>query len=170
MSETDEAERRLADSLNEIRQRLAKANLKYIEAGPFGMGGGVAIAWSETFFAMLSVARYLDQQFNITYGVLRNINQDRQGALECCNLHNQQLTSYPAYLHDADNGWDIIQQNVLPLQILREAPQFVLGFYLGGSSKIVDNLRTQAVERGLGGEPYRWNDEDVNRLLAKSLI
>jgi hypothetical protein len=170
MSEIQDAERRVAGSLNEIRQTLTRAGLKYVDADRFVMGGGVAVAWSETFFVMLSVANFLDEQLNITYGVLRNINQDRLAALEYCNLHNQNFSAYPAYLHDAENGWDILQQNVLPLQILRESPQFVLGFYLGGSSQIVDDLRAKATEVGLGGEPYRWNEEDVNRLLAKSLM
>jgi hypothetical protein len=170
MSEIQDAERRVAGSLNEIRQTLTRAGLKYVDSDRFVMGGGVAVAWSETFFVMLSVANFLDEQLNITYGILRNINQDRLAALEYCNLHNQNFSAYPAYLHDAENGWDILQQNVLPLQILRESPQFVLGFYLGGSSQIVDDLRAKATEVGLGGEPYRWNEEDVNRLLAKSLM
>ncbi len=170
MSEIDEAQQRVAASLNEIRQTLTQAGLKYIDAAPFVMGGGVAVAWSESFFAMLSVANFLDQQLNITYGVLRNINQDRLAALDYCNRHNQNLAAYPTYLHDAENGWDVLQQNVLPMQVLRDAPQFVLGFYLGGSSQIVDELRAKAVEQGLGGVPYQWNDEDVNRLLATSLM
>jgi hypothetical protein len=170
VSEIDEAQQRVAVSLNEIRQALTQGGLKYLDAGPFVMGGGVAVAWSDTFFAMLSFGNFLDQQLNITYGVLRNINQDRLGALEYCNLYNQNFAAYPTYLHDAENGWDVLQQNVLPMQVLRDAPQFVLGFHLGGSAQIVDDLRAKAVERGLGGVPYRWNDEDVNQLLAKSLM
>lgn len=170
LTEIDDAKRRVAASLDEIRRALAAAGLEYVEAGSFVMGGGVAVAWSEAFYAMLSIANFLDQQLNITYGVLRNINQDRLAALEYCNVHNQNFSAYPTYLHDAENGWDILQQNVLPLQLLREAPQFVFGYYLDGSSQTVDDLRAKAVERGLGGEPYRWNSEDVKRLLAKSLM
>jgi hypothetical protein len=169
LSQIDEAEHRVAASLNEVRQMLTAAGMKYVDAGPFVMGAGVSVAWSETFFAMLSIGRFVDEQVNITYGVLCNINKERQGALEYCNSHNQNLAAYPIYLHDAVSGWDILQQNVLPLQILRDAPQFVLGFYLSGSSQIVDALRTKAAESDLGGEPYRWNEEDANRLLARSL-
>ena len=102
------------------------------------MAAGIGVAWSETFYAVLSVANFLDHRFNITYGVLRDISQERQGALECANRHKLNLAAYPAYLHDGENGWDIVQQNVLPLQVLRDAPDFVLGFYLGGSSQVVD--------------------------------
>jgi hypothetical protein len=170
LSDIDDAERRVAASLDEVRRTLSAAGVKYVDAGGFVMGSGVAVAWSETFYAILSIANFLDQQLNITYGVLRHINQDRLAALEFCNLHNQNMAAYPTYLHDAENGWDILQQNVLPLQILLEAPQFVLGFYLDGSSQTVDDLRAKAAERNLGGEPCRWNSDDVHRLLAKSLM
>lgn len=170
MDEIEQAEARVAESVDEIRRTLASAGLQYVEAGRFVMGSGVAVAWSETFFAMMSVGNFLDQQLNITYGVLKNIERNRTTALEFCNRHNQDLSAYPTYLHDAENGWDILQQNVLPMQVLRDAPAFVVGFYLGGSSQIVDDLRSNAREAGLGGEPYYWNEEDVQRLLAKSLM
>ncbi len=170
MSEIEDAERRVAGSLNEVRQALTVAGIKHVDVPKFVMGGGVAVAWSDDFFAVMSVANFNDQEIKITYGVLRNINQDRLSALEYCNLHNQNFVTYPTYLHDAENGWDIILQNVLPLQILRDSPEFVVGFYLHGSSEVIDDLRTKAAELGLGGQPYRWNDEDASRLLAKSLM
>lgn len=170
MDEIEAAEQRVAVSLNEIRHALSAAGLKYAEPGPFVMGGGVAVAWSETFYAMLSIANFLDQQFCITYGVLRDIERDRRAALELCNRHNQNLAAYPVYLHDAENGWDIVQQNVLPMQVLRDAPGFVFGFYLSGESVIVDELREKAAEAGLGGRPYTWDQEGIQRLLARSLL
>lgn len=45
-----------------------------------------------------------------------------------------------------ENGWDILQQNVLPLQVLREAQQFVVGSYLGGSTQVVEDPRTEAYQ------------------------
>jgi hypothetical protein len=170
VSELDDAERQAALAIEEVSRVLTQAGLSYVDPPPFTMGKGVAVGWSEDHYAMLSVGMFAEQQLNITYGVLRNIDQNREAALEYCNLHNQSVAAYPVYLHDAANGWDILQQNVLPMQVLRDAPQFVIGYYLSGSSEVVDSLRTAAVERGLGGQPYRWGEEDVGRLLAKSLF
>lgn len=170
MSELEDAELRASAAIDEVRHVLTQAGLSFVDPPPFAMGKGVAVGWSEDHFAMLSVGMFAEQQFNITYGVLRNITQNREAALEYCNLHNQNLAAYPVYLHDAANGWDILQQNVLPMQVLRDAPQFVVGYFLSGSSEIIDTLRATAVDRGVGGEPYRWSEDDVGRLLAKSLF
>lgn len=170
MDDIEAAEQRVQATLNEIRQALTAAGLKYVDAGHFVMGAGVAVAWADGLYALLSVANFLDNQFSITYGVVRDIHMDRPAALELCNRHNQNIAAYPAYLHDAQNGWDILQQNVLPLQVLRDAPQFVFGFYLTGNPQIVDGLRSQAVAAGLGGQPYRWDQENLGRLLPRSLL
>jgi hypothetical protein len=170
VGEIEDAQVRVARSVDEIRSALASAGLKYVDVGGHFMGTGVAVAWADTFFAVLSVANFVDQQFSITYGVLRDVQRDKPIVLEYCNQHNQGFAAYPVYLHDAENGWDILQQNVLPMQILRDAPDFVLGFYMGGSSQVVEDLREKASEVGLGGLPYQWTEEDAGRLLARSLI
>ncbi len=170
MDGVEKAEQRVAVSLAEVKNAVRAAGLTFVETNKFVMGAGIAVGWTENFYAMLSIANFLENQLNITYGVQRDISADRLAVLNLCNIHNQNLTAYPVYLHDAEAGWDILMQNVLPMQVLRDAPEFVFGYYLRGESVVVDELRQKIVQVELGGHAYAWNEGDVNRLLARSLL
>ncbi|MDZ7733891.1 MAG: hypothetical protein U5R31_13245 [Acidimicrobiia bacterium] len=81
-----------------------------------------------------------------------------------------ELRRVPNARHDAEVGWDILQGNVFPIEMLRRwPPDEITRYYLGGVTQIIDSYRHAAVEQGLGGEPYHWNESDFNRLLIRSL-
>jgi len=104
----------------------------------------------------------------ITAGVLRDINQDRLTVLTMCNARNQGTTAYPFFLHDADSGWDILIQQTFPVQLLLDVPQF-FSACLRGVPDAAEEAQEEFLDGNVGGRPYHWNLEDLERLLLRSL-
>jgi hypothetical protein len=104
----------------------------------------------------------------ITAGVLRDIHQDRLTASTLCNARNQGTTAYPFFLHDANSGWDILIQQTYPLQLLLDVPQF-FSACLHGMPDAAEEAQEEFLNASIGGQPYQWNMEDLERLLLRSL-
>lgn len=157
--------------LERIKVAVAQAGLKYLELSSTPFGVGVGIAWSEFDFVVLSVlGGGSENQLMITSGVLRDIKQDRLAVLDACNRRNQNNTAYPFYLHDAEVGWDILVQLTFPIELLLDAPPFFAAS-MTNLPQVAQMARDDFVAKwSLGGEPYRWNDDDVKRLLIRSLL
>ena len=155
--------------LERVKLLVHQVGLKYIElpAGPFAVG--VAVAFGETDYDVLSVgAGGNENQLAITCGVLRDIDQDRQAALDACNSKTRDCPAYPFYLHDASAGWDINVQQLFPVDLLTGEPQF---FYnsVRNLPIVTERAREEfATDQSFGGTPYRLNDEDLTRLLIRS--
>jgi len=157
--------------LERIKVAVSQLGLKYLDLVPAALGVGIGIAWGETKYVVLSIAGGGNEnQLMLTSGVVRDVKQDRLAVLDACNRRNQNNSSYLFYLHDAEAGWDILLQNTYPIELLLDVPPF---FQAAVTSlpRVTEEARTQfAEEWSFGGEPYRWNDEDVARLLLRSMI
>ena len=133
------------------------------------VGVGIAIGFGETQYVILSVMGGGESQLYITSGILRDIKQDRLAALSLCNDIVKNNPSYPIYLHDAPMGWDILVANVFSIRMLFESPTFFVNA-VRGLPIVADNVRPKFWEANLGGQPFNWNIEDLNRLLLVSML
>ncbi len=163
---------------NTVRQRVAelgemigKLGLQYSPLPEHSVGAGHAIAFREDVACVASCSMYLGDQFSITWGINRDVDQDRLKVLDACNRHNQDHPAYPMQLHDAIASWDTLLVLVFPLQLFRAEPDFIQAWQLNpGFCDFVDQARETLNEAGVGGTPYQWNPDDMNRLLSRSLI
>ena len=108
-------------------------------------------------------------QLNVTSGILRDIKQDRLTALSLCNGMVRDNPAYPIYLHDAPMGWDILISNIFSIRMLFESPTSFANA-VHALPQVADNVRPKFLEAGLGGQPFNWNTEDLNRLLMVSML
>ena len=153
--------------LERIKGLVGQLDLNYQDIRPSPLGVGIGIAWSETRFVVLSVPMTATLLF-ITSGVLRDIDKDPLSALTMCNARNQGTTAYPFFLHDADSGWDILVQQTHPIQLLFDVPQF-FSACLRGVPDAAEEAQEEFLDGKIGGRPYHWNLEDLDRLLLRSL-
>lgn len=160
-----------AGQLERIKVAVSQLGLKYVDLAPVTFGVGIGIAWGDTEYVVLSIAAGGNEnQLMMTSGVLRDVKQDRLAVLDACNRRNQSNSSYLFYLHDAEVGWDILLQHMYPIELLLDVPPFFQAA-VTGLPRETQEARTQfAEEWSFGGEPYRWNDEGVARLLLRSMI
>jgi hypothetical protein len=160
-----------AGQLERIKVAISQLGLKYVDLAPATFGVGIGIAWGETEFVVLSIAGGGNEnQLMMTSGVLRDVKQDRLAVLDACNRRNQNNSSYLFYLHDAEVGWDVLLQNTYPIELLLDVPPFFQAV-VTSLPRETQEARTQfAEEWSFGGEPYRWNDDGVARLLLRSMI
>lgn len=135
---------------------------------PFGVGFGVA--WSETRFSVVSATYEETVPFAyVTAGVLKDVPRTRQALLEVCNSLTRDNPAFPAFLHDAEEGWDVLFSARVPVEVLMSQLQYfrLLLEYGPGSAEL-------ALERfAAGGIPttgrHTWS-EDVPRLIMRSVI
>lgn len=156
-------------TLERIKSLIAQVGWKYIELPEAPIGVGIAIAFEGTQYVVLSVSYSLEDQLNITSGILRDIQQDRLTALGLCNSMVRDNPAYPIYLHDAPMGWDILVSNLFPLRVLFESPTFFANT-VRGLPLVAENVRPKFLEAGLGGQPFNLDMENLNRLLAVSML
>lgn len=155
--------------LERLKVVVSQLGLNYYElpACPFGLG--VAIAESETRFVLLSV--FFEPGVGVAYttsGVLKNVEHDRPRVLEVCNARTRDNPLFPIYLHDADEGWDILASQRLPIDLLVNNPQF-LEEHIQAYRVIIEKALPAFQEAGVRGERHKWS-EDLPRLLVRSLI
>lgn len=156
-------------TLGRVKSLTTQVGWKYIELPepPMPIGVGFAVAFEGTQYVVLSVNYSLENQLNITSGILRDIQQDRLTALDLCNGMVRDNPAYPIYLHDAPMGWDILVSNVFPVRMLFESPTFFANT-VRGLPLVAENMRPKFLEAGLGGQPF--NLENLNRLLMVSML
>lgn len=159
-------------SLDRVKSLASQVGLKYVELprpeAPVGVG--IAMAFGEMRYVVLSIMGGGNEgQLNLTAGVLRDIRQDRDSALTLCNGMVRDNPVYPIYLHDAQIGWDVLVSNVYPIQLLIDNPTFFANA-VRALPIVADDARSKFAEAGLGGQPFRWNDEDIARLLIESMM
>jgi hypothetical protein len=141
-----------------------------MEILPGPLGVGIAMSWGETAFLVLTVLGYGNENhLYLTCGALRDIQQDRLSALDACNRLHQADASSTFYLHDAELGWDILAQQTFPVQLLLDVPQFFANS-CSNLPIVTEQGRKQFGDRNLGGSPYRWNSEDLQRLFIRSMM
>lgn len=157
-------------TLERIKSLTAQVGLKYIELPEAPVGVGIAVGFGENQFTVLSVMGGGNEgALNLTAGVLRDIQQDRLKALDLCNGLVRDNPAYPTYLHDAQIGWDVLVGNMYPVSLLIEVPTF-FATSVRALPKMADSIRSEFVEAGLGGQPFHFDDDGLQRLLLVSMF
>ena len=171
MDELEEWEAAARRTIGVIDQTLAHLGFNAVDlTGPGLIGLGRAVGWPDDKYCMISVGLGgSETMVNVVNGVLRDIRQDRMPALEACNRLTRDNSTFPCVLHDAEAGWDILLSQRLPISVFALDPDF-LKTCLEAQLMIADSIREDLEIVSLGGNRYRWNDDDVNRLLIRSLL
>lgn len=157
-------------TMERIKALTTQVGMTYVELPEVLAGVGIAVRFGETQFTVLSVMGGGNEgQLNLTAGVLRDIQQNRLEALALCNSLVRDNPAYPTYLHEAQVGWDILVSNMLPVSLLIQVPLFFTAS-VRALPQMADSIRPEFVEAGLGGQPFHWNEDDLNRLLLVSIM
>jgi hypothetical protein len=164
---------RLAESARQLRRLsdiASNLQLKCHAIPPPNsfLGTGFGLAWSDEEYVIVSVPGGSNSfSAYLTSGVFRDINKNALPALELTNSLTQSNLAFPAFLHDAEAGWDILMQQSYPVQLLDDVPQFFFSC-LRSLAAAALNARHGFADRDLGGQPYRFTSADVQRLLLRA--
>ncbi|MGH3159141.1 MAG: hypothetical protein ACRDNF_21570 [Streptosporangiaceae bacterium] len=157
--------------LGRIKVLLNNAGLKYYDIPNDLFGAGVAVGFGENEYIILSVmGGGMESHLLLTCGILKSIKQDRLAALEACNSFNKSNTAYPVFLHDAKTGWAIIMQQTLPIDVLVESLEYFATLVRSLPQIAKDYRNTLGEDQQLSGQPWVWNDEDLDSLLIRSML
>lgn len=166
----DEFRAAAQSNLDRLKATVAGTlGLTFLELEPALFGVGIAIGFGDLDFVVVAVAGGGNEhQVSISCGVLRDIRQDRLLALHECNRLTVNNPAYPFYLHDAEMGWDVLVTVTFPLRLLLATPDF-LSVIVRGLPGVAAEGRAQLLAEGVGGVPYRWERNDLQRLLLRSM-
>jgi hypothetical protein len=151
--------------LGRIKMLVDRAGIRYITLAETSWSLGVAVAWGETDIIVVSIPTGTPHYAYFTQGLLKNVVQDRLAALEGANNRTCENPEFPVFLHDADNGWDILLQQTYPVQLLTEVPAFFESRLQ--TTEVAASIRAE-LQPSLGGTPYRFEDTDLARLLMRA--
>lgn len=96
-------------------------------------------------------------------------DRDSSVVLNACNDLTGNNPAFPTFLHDAEIGWDVLIQNSFPVQLLVDVPEFFFSC-VSALPSAANDARVTLVDLGIGGNPYRWNKHDVDRLFVCSFV
>ena len=153
----------------QMGSQYSQLELQYVELPENPLGIGIAVTSGGAYYSVISILMSTQGQFNITSGILRDIQQDEVSALRLCNKMVRDNPAYPIFLHDAPIGWDILVETTLPTALLFDSP-LVVANTTYGLPRIAEAARPAFLEANLGGRPFNWDSEDINRLLLVSLL
>ncbi len=155
--------------LDRIRALAPRCGFRPVTLPDSFRGAHLAIVLDESVYVALSLEFGMDVLF-VTSGVLRDVTDDRLTALQACNALTRSRPAFPCFLAPADGpyGSDVILQQGHPLSLVHEAPGF-FKFSVETMSSVTAKMRERLESEGLGGAPYRWNDEDIHRLTIRAL-
>ena len=156
-------------SLSQVRKLAAQAGLAYVDLDENPAGVGIAIELGEQCVVLSVIAGGSEEQLYITTGVLRDVSRDRTAILDLCNDMVRDNPAYPIYLHEDEHGWDVLLSNVFPIEMLAALPEFFQNS-VRTLPEVAAVARNRFVEAGLDGQPFRQSEEDLNRLLAESIL
>jgi hypothetical protein len=156
-------------TLERIKILTTQVGLKYVELPESPVGVGIAVPFGGTQYTVLSVMAGMEGKLNIASGILRDIQQDRLTALDLCNGMIRDNPAIPIYLHDAPMGWDILVPILFPIHVFFESPTFFANI-VRALPLMADKARPKFLEARLGGQPFNWDIENLNRLLAVSML
>jgi hypothetical protein len=156
--------------LDRLQEAVRAIGLKTgeVRETPFGVGFGVA--WSDTRFSVVSATYEETVGFiYVTAGVLKAVPQARRPLLEVCNGLTRDNPLFPAFLHDAEAGWDVLLSARSPVEVLMSQPAFfrLLLEYGPGTAELA--LERFAAEGISTAERHTWS-EDVPRLIIRSVM
>jgi len=171
-----------------VKQMVAATGQTFVELDPSPVGVGLALAWSDSQFIVLSIqGGGNEQQLFLTSGVLRDIGPIGEpclAALMACNRKTADNSAFPFYINELrgleaighevspEAGQDVLIQQRYPLQLLIDVPPF-FEYCISRESLPAETDRARnefAATSEIGGTPFSWNPEDVTRLLNRSLL
>jgi hypothetical protein len=162
------------DIFTEAKEQIDAVRQWAVERGyacsPLPSHAGCAnlgIPLGETSFAALSIMPGTPSLY-LTAGVLHEIRENRRAALEAANSWTRGNPDFPCFFADAPDGGDLIIQVKFPLQVLNDAPDFVQ-WCIENLELVTSRLRDTATDLGVGGQPFRQVDGDIQRLLVRGL-
>lgn len=158
-----------AGRLREIEQALVSADLRYIQLPESPFGVGLSVSYGNDRYSIISI-NYGEAPYNafVSSGVLRDVHQDRAVLLDACNTATRNNPAFPVFLHDAENGWDVIASSGFPIHLLARNPGFLREYLNAQACELVAQQREVLQGLGVGGVPY--TAEDFPRLLIRSLL
>jgi hypothetical protein len=154
--------------LSVVERLLNELGLAFTPIPDAPVGVGVAVAWPSGFLVISAPAGSTPTVY-VTGGVLRDVEPVELPLLQECNERNAMNPAYCFFLHEADSGWDVIVQHSHLLQIFVDAPAFLQAL-LEPTLAAIAEARPKFTQRGAGGWPYLWDEENRHRLLYRSLI
>lgn len=167
----DELTALAAQQLERVKALCSQIGLKYVELPAQFMGVGIAVGFGETAYTILSImGGGSESHLMTTSGILKDINRNRETALQRVNRFNQQNTAYTVYLHDAEAGWSLLVQHTAPIEVFLDVPGY-LNALVRGLPMAVQEFRQQLAEEAeLGGQPWGWTAQDQSELLLRSML
>jgi hypothetical protein len=156
--------------MTRIKAALDQLGLRFLDLGTLVIAAGVGIAYGQNDYLVLSVsAGGSEGVLNLTSGVLKDVRQDRLAILNICNKLTRDNPAYPVFLHDAEAGWDVLmQQRLLTDLLLADLSTFKSLIEL--LPRAAQSARAKFAEANLGGQMYTWTNDDIRRLLLRSVM
>lgn len=158
------------DELNRFRMLAEQCGFasQEIPRSPSAAHAGIVV--DETDFVVLSLEFGAHSNPHISSGVLRDITADEPTALEACNARTRSRPSHPCFLARADGplGADVIIQQSFPSQLLFETPGF-FKYCIESLPDVVRDARERLLGQGLGGYPFRWTEQDAQRVATRAM-
>lgn len=158
------------DELHRLQALAERCGFATQEIPRSSSAAHAGIIVDEMGFVVLSRERGADGGLFISSGVLQDITADEATALGACNARTRSRPSYPCFLARADGpfGADVIIQQSFPPPLLFEAPGF-FKYCIESQPDVVRDTRERLLGQGVGGDPFRWTDQDAQRVAARAV-
>jgi hypothetical protein len=156
-----------------VKAALTDLGFRFHDAGTFTVGAGVGIAFAETDYVAASIsAGGAEDTLYLTSGVLKGVAgdqpADRLQIFQRCNHLTKSNSACPVFLHCADGWCDVlIQQSLVIDWVLADLR--ALRWFVERLPAMARAARQEFAEAGAGGRAYTWNEDDLGRLLIRSL-
>lgn len=153
--------------MDRIKTALSEVGIRFSDVGKVG---GMGVWFGETDYIVLSVqALSTVGALYITSGVLKDISADRLAILDICNNLTRDNPTYPVFLDDSEDGWDVLLQQRFPIdRLLANLPIFKS--YVEEFPGWARHARQRFALAGLQGQVHAWNADDVRRLVLRSVM
>jgi hypothetical protein len=167
----DEVIEKAVSNMTFVHTFLRSAGLQFYDLGTrLSLGTAVAVGFGGEGFVLLTImGGGNENQLFLTTPVLRDVNQDRLAVLDACNSQTRDNASFPTILHDADAGWDVLVQQVYPIQMLGYGADWI-EVNVRGIAGVGAQIRDKMAPLGIGGLAYQWTNEDLDRLFLRSML
>jgi hypothetical protein len=156
-----------------VKAALIDLGFRFHDVGGFTIGVGVGIAFAETDYVAVSIsAGGAEDTLYLTSGVLKGVAAeqpaDRLRIFQRCNYLTKTNSACPVFLHCADGGCDVLIQQCLVIEWVL-ADLRALRSFVERLPAMAGAARQEFDEAGAGGRAYTWNEDDLGRLLIRSV-
>jgi hypothetical protein len=155
-----------------VKAALTDLGYRFRDLGTVTFAAGVGVAFGDRDYLVVSVSAGSEHMVFLTSGVLKNLSadqpHDRLRVLEKCNFLTKKNPACPVFLHHAETYWDALMQQCLVVD-LALADLLAFGSFVEQLPAMTRSAREKFAEAGAGGQVYAWNDDDIRRLLIRSV-